>query len=98
MEDGQVRAQMFEGDQATLVSQSPWIPIDIAWLGGKYGAGSLMLLPGLSRLGWPSRILGLAAAVSHSSRYCGGDFPTRRMTRGYVTVGIALSIRSTRIW
>jgi hypothetical protein len=32
---------------------------------------------------------------SSSSEYCGGDLPTRLMTRGYVTVGIACSTRST---
>jgi hypothetical protein len=33
----------------------------------------------------------------YSSRYCSGDLPTRFMTRGYGTVGIDFSIRSTRI-
>jgi hypothetical protein len=28
VEDGQGRVQMFEGDQKTLVSQSPWIPLE----------------------------------------------------------------------
>lgn len=28
VEDGQARVQMFEGDQKTLVSQSPWIPLE----------------------------------------------------------------------